>query len=490
MLRLPVALAASFLALAGTARAQVYYVDAVLGDDTNSGTSPATPFRTITRASVAAQSLFSEIQVAAGRYDASIGESFPIVIQGGVEVFGPDPAGGSEAVVVPGAGLDGFHLPAPGLSPRIQWLTVEDARCAFVVDNASDLRGIDVRRCEVAFDVDNDNSAQTTISTSRVTDCDVGVLVVGPIVTLSSTFVTGCRFGVRFAPIAPPGPRRLNLNTSTIRACGVGVDVVDAMSNATLDVGGAAIVECVRGIEVRGSVPGAATVRAFRVTLAGNGTAISIETSIDPDSRVARSIVAGNGVGFAPSAFLPAVFESIVDDGSATGPGVLAVDPLFVDAANGDYSLQRTSPAVDRTTLPAQSEAFEPDGNLDAVGGSDWGAFERLTMEALTDAPVGGSITFEAEGEPGSFGVGIVDRTPFAGPATLTPFGALLLTGPDIQRVAIVSFPAQSPRATWAYAIPNDPSLAGTVWVAQTLVRTSASPSGGALSNAVGFRIE
>lgn len=67
--------------------------------------------------------------------------------------------------------------------------------------------------------------------------------------------------------------------------------------------------------------------------------------------------------------------------GDTDGLALLATieaNPLFVDAARGDYSLGAASPALDQA-LPAYSEATDFDGVARPQGeGPDLGAFERL----------------------------------------------------------------------------------------------------------------
>lgn len=74
-------------------------------------------------------------------------------------------------------------------------------------------------------------------------------------------------------------------------------------------------------------------------------------------------------------------------DSFVGGPGILAGAPLFVDAANADYHLQRSSPGVDEA--PAIDNRLDLDGNprttdlLDIVndfGPTDLGAYEIQTQ--------------------------------------------------------------------------------------------------------------
>ena len=71
------------------------YVDAVHGADTNAGTSNTASLKTITHAIAAATSCTKTILVAAGTYDTSNGETFPLAIPDGVAIIGDEPNKGN-----------------------------------------------------------------------------------------------------------------------------------------------------------------------------------------------------------------------------------------------------------------------------------------------------------------------------------------------------------------------------------------------------------
>jgi predicted outer membrane repeat protein len=58
------------------------------------------------------------------------------------------------------------------------------------------------------------------------------------------------------------------------------------------------------------------------------------------------------------------------------GNNNLSTDPLFIDAANGDYRLQKGSPAIDAGTLPADSPTTDLLGKKRINGPIDIGAYE------------------------------------------------------------------------------------------------------------------
>ncbi|MDI7221932.1 DUF1565 domain-containing protein [Leptospira santarosai] len=89
-----------------------YYVDSISGNDSNAGSKSA-PFRTITKAILIAKADGTRvITVAPGIYDTSIGETFPIYIPEGVNVYGD----------LDGKGLVGgsssIYAGPPGTTPK------------------------------------------------------------------------------------------------------------------------------------------------------------------------------------------------------------------------------------------------------------------------------------------------------------------------------------------------------------------------------------
>ncbi len=91
---------------AARALAGDYYVDAVNGDDTNSGASPGDAWRTVTHGVAQGPGGAHELHIAPGLYDTGLGESFPIFVRGGLSLRGDASSGatildggGSEAVL-------------------------------------------------------------------------------------------------------------------------------------------------------------------------------------------------------------------------------------------------------------------------------------------------------------------------------------------------------------------------------------------------------
>ncbi|EMJ94305.1 LIC10774 family surface protein [Leptospira alstonii] len=90
----------------------IHYVDSISGSDSNAGTKSA-PYRTITKAILASKADGTKvIYVAPGTYDTSVGETFPIYIPDGVNVYGD----------INGKGLVGgsssLYAGPPGTTPK------------------------------------------------------------------------------------------------------------------------------------------------------------------------------------------------------------------------------------------------------------------------------------------------------------------------------------------------------------------------------------
>jgi hypothetical protein len=171
-----------------------------------------------------------------------------------------------------------------------------------------------------------------------------------------------------------------------------------------------------------------------RCTLAGNradgtgtvtwgGTGGGIWTlSGNPMTSLSHTIVAGNtcaNLNGAPDATGPSIatFDwNVIGDTSGltllgNGPNdLLDVDPLFVDPANGDYSLQSISPAVEsgNPTLALGGKDVAQasrvlDGNLDRVLRIDRGAreFGHVQLAVTGVFAPGGTLTVDTTGTAG-----------------------------------------------------------------------------------------
>jgi len=78
--------------------AEVWFVDAVAGDDANDGMAANAAFRTISHA-VAFADAGDVIQTAPGTYDVALGETFPIALPPGVTLRGDEANRGADAVI-------------------------------------------------------------------------------------------------------------------------------------------------------------------------------------------------------------------------------------------------------------------------------------------------------------------------------------------------------------------------------------------------------
>lgn len=130
-------------------------------------------------------------------------------------------------------------------------------------------------------------------------------------------------------------------------------------------------------------------------TIADNGgPGITVQGTLDASAQLTNTIVWGNANGAISAAPTQTVTinYSLIQGGHA-GTDNLADDPLFVDAAGGDYRLQADSPAIDSAHTPS-APLVDLDGLLRPVGAAaDRGAYEwRIAGVDLTGpatAPTG-----------------------------------------------------------------------------------------------------
>jgi predicted GH43/DUF377 family glycosyl hydrolase len=119
------------------------------------------------------------------------------------------------------------------------------------------------------------------------------------------------------------------------------------------------------------------------VTIADNGSDGGLWLN-NSHATIRNSIVweeQGQDIGVDGSGSYTITYSN-VEDSVLTGAGNISADPLFEDAANGDYHLQLSSPCVDagtNTNAPDHDWEGDPrpiDGNLDGSAITDMGADE------------------------------------------------------------------------------------------------------------------
>lgn len=85
----------------------------------------------------------------------------------------------------------------------------------------------------------------------------------------------------------------------------------------------------------------------------------------------------------------------------ASGEGNISEDPLFADAASGDFRLRQGSPCIDAGTNANVLCAFDSDGRARVINGAvDMGAYEALYLTgALADGSANGGLVWASGGD-------------------------------------------------------------------------------------------
>jgi len=111
----------------------------------------------------------------------------------------------------------------------------------------------------------------------------------------------------------------------------------------------------------------------MNVTIAGNGN-VGIQVS-GADVRVTNSILWGNGVLDNNCSGNCTITYSDIGTGDTTGTGNISTDPLFVNAAAGDYHLGGGSPCIDAGTpsgAPTHDLDHRPRDAQPDLGAFEW----------------------------------------------------------------------------------------------------------------------
>ncbi len=491
-------------ALAGPAWAGDWYVDAINGNDSASGTSPASAWKTITHAVIAVPPGGVEtIHIAEGVYSESTGEVFPIRPAPGQQLIG---AQGAQRPILQSTSEASALLSFRSLvaQPRI-------------FDAQSRVERLNLRRANVGIEMlSQAGEVSPTIVDVRLARFTVNSITIeaagGASAPVFERVETRDSFEFEFSPLLVTGS---GVAVVTARDCFFGESLGPAVrlwAAAHLDFARCTLEAADAGFELLGGSQTQVRLtdstiaycdRAFsggggeyvftRCTIANNGWPSEAGSAT---LRYDHCIVSESGpvVLTSPSATVEAT-RSFISDGSFDGVnGCFSGDPGFRDGPSGDFRLRWDSPCVDAAFVNAPVGARDLvgssrgiDGNLDTLGATDLGALEFQPLELVTSGSIASPLRLEHWGPQGAPTVVYWARAGLVG-AQSTPFGASELDQQLARTFRVTTAGAGMPNVTQRW-IPNQLALVGHTFSFQALTDSSAAPLGKALTNGVEFTV-
>jgi hypothetical protein len=500
-------IAFAVLMLSSQAFASDWYVDAAQGSNANGGTSPTDAWRTISHAIASTpQTGVQTIHIAAGTYDAALGEVFPIDVRADLQLVGNQ--GGAKPFLTASSGLIelGFSSTPYGPQSLIQGLALQTSLghpiriSASTAPVAITLRDLDITTGNTAVSLHSASVPPSTLTLERVRV--IGSATTAGAIGLSAWGAAPVNVEVRDSRF-DGGHVNVDLIggvSATFERCQLSGSAwsgarLDPLSNLTTR---ARFESCsISGgdnygirAELFAAGPGALDLVVRNCTLAANGLVDVAELNAQPGSAtllLERSILASPSLNLAISA-ASVVRDCLTYDARFAGSnGNFAADPLFV-APTSDWRLRWNSPCIDRiadanlaATLDLDGHARGVDGDLNRVELSDLGALEFQPLELVSTGALGSSLQLDSWGPQGNSSIVYWTRVAPVSP-TLSIYGEFDL---DLQLARMFRMTTVGSAAPTSILrqIPAHPALIGETYAFQALVDCAASPTGKAFTN-------
>lgn len=439
----PVALVLAFALFAGRAHASDVFVDPLFGSDLTGTGSQTQPWQSLTHAVTTLPPGVPAIHLAAGTYDASTGEIFPLNMPmvDGLCLRG---AGPGLTTLVNTNQAPALNFNSNGVPPANGYtFTVKDMSFdGSAIRSEGTFTGVSVVVRNCAF-LGGKRGIETGESGSIAAEfCSfenyTHAASAGGLSTISMTDCTIRNGSVGASSIAGPNvDATLILTRSTIQDCQVAID-----ADSTFSFGGfpqASVylndsLVSANALALRGS--GIATIYVNGSTVTENQLGIQAWDTFPGSALVllSGSILWNNTIEGDLASIASASFSNLPVSG--IGTNCLSIDPRFVDPLNGDFHLKSDSPLIDQggTAVSSGFSLFESDrdprlldGDSDGIARLDMGYDEwnPAHLDVSGTPSIGQFVTITTTGPPGSnYILGLATTT---GETPAPPFGAVLI---------------------------------------------------------------